>query len=420
MASVKLAAEPTVDGIRSSGGDRVLVVGGLAATAAEGLTRILADQDCAVTVVGDTAAALEAMCGEAFLLVLVDPSSLGDSAARLLAHLQQLRRVEPAARIVILSDNPTLESAVEALRLGAFDYLQRPVSPAAVEALIRRARLEGDSHQRRLLLSLQALAPGLVHELRNPLSGILASGQMLDRLVAAGEPAREYLLILREEAQQLERLLARLAEFGRLRGTGLAPTDALDLHELLERLLQEARPTCRARRIRLAFHFDSRVPRLRGDPARLTLACAEILDNALEAMPDGGTLTVTTRLLPDGNCRLQIADCRFPQSAISHLQSEIPPEGGWVETEFGDTGTGMPAEMQRRAFEPFVSSRPRALGIGLSLAQAIALAHGGRIRLTSGPGRGTQVSLMLPATPTRSDDGSAKRTMQNGQCKTEN
>ncbi len=257
--------------------------------------------------------------------------------------------------------------------------------------------------------AMQALVPGLVHEFRNPLSGVLAGCQMLQRLTPPSSPTHEYVEIVQDEAKVLEQFLARLAEFGRLGEDELCLTDALDLPSLVCQTLREAKAACEARRILSSTTFDQRAQQVRGDPARLSRALREVVANAVDAMPNGGTLAVQTRLAqPDvhrsaepSSGRAGGASRREPGHARPNPSADPPadrhPSGAWVEIEVADTGAGMTMEACRRAFEPFFSTRPRALGIGLPLVQAILLAHGGSVQLTSAPEKGTQVCLRLPA-----------------------
>ena len=366
---------------RTTTEDRILLV--TSATPGNGrledprsLIRLLEGQGCSVEVVTTERGAIEAVRRTAHLCVLAhvrEPEGLG--------LLQALREVRPEARLAVLCDVPDLGIALAALRLGSVDYLTGPLDPQAVEALVQRARGSGDLRLRAFTQSLQALTPGLVHELRNPLSGILASGQMLGRVVGDNPRAQEYLRILRDEALQLERFLARLAEFGRLPKGGIFFADPVDLAGFLTGVLEEWRPRCTTHGIGQVVQFDPGISGIRAEPTRLALALGEILANAVEAMPSGGTLTVTTRRAPAG--------ATAGDSATA----------GWADILVADTGGGMAGEVHRRAFEPFFSTRPRALGIGLALAQAILVAHGGSIRLDSQLGTGTRVLLRLLLAP---------------------
>jgi signal transduction histidine kinase len=364
--------------------DRVLIVTGRSDDRADDLVPLLTAQGCAVTVVSDETAA-EGVAASYLLAIL----RVGPDTAAVAGRLRRWRERAPTTSVAVIGALGSVASAVEAMRAQALDYLEGPVSAAAIARLIRCARSTPEPRQAALLTSLQVLTPGLVHELRNPLSGVLAGGQMLARLLRGGGTACEYAEIIQEEAQQIERFLARLAEFGRLGARGVQLAEGVDLPGLLSRLLEVALPTCRSRGIRIVSSWDPRATAICGDPGRLTQACAEILQNAQDAMPDGGTVTVATRAVPGG-----------PATA-----------DGWVEVECRDTGAGLTPEARQRAFEPFFSTRPRALGVGLSLAQAIAWAHGGMIRLDDADGQGCRAILRVPRVP---GTGSSERPIDRG------
>ena len=370
--------------------DRVLVVADPEGSQTKALVRLLAAHGCAASV-HDEDGALGAVSERAYLLALVGLLRAASDSLRLMDRLQQRA---PVLRIALLGPGGG-DAAAAALRGRAFDYLEEPVSPAALGATIRRARTEPDPRQAALLLSLQALAPGLVHELRNPLSGVLAGSQMIRRMLQAQGAVTEYAEIVEEGARTLERFLSRLAEFGRLRTPPSQPMDRLDAAALLARVVERAEPGCRARGIRVVTDFDPKACFLRGDPRRLELAWTELVKNAQEAMPEGGTLTVRTRLIS--------VEQRWPSGsgpstrAGGPVAEEVAVGGDWLETACCDTGRGLTAEARQRAFEPFFSTRPGALGVGLPLAQAIVWRHGGMITLGEARGGGVCAFLGLPA-----------------------
>jgi signal transduction histidine kinase len=119
------------------------------------------------------------------------------------------------------------------------------------------------------------------------------------------------------------------------------------------------------------------------DPRALELALRELLKNAVEAMPDGGRLTI-----------------RLRNRRLDDDPGELSP-GAYLEVEVGDSGPGFPQAELHRAFEPFFSTKPRdrARGVGLSVAYGLVRRQGGDIRLASVPGEGTTVTLYLPADP---------------------
>jgi len=382
----------SVEGLRSPDHpetcDRVLVVEGQPCERTDQLACLLAAQGCAVTLTAlETAVETEV---QSYLLAILQP---GPNEAAGLDRLRRLRNQAPSLRVALVGAPGSVAGAVEAMRAQAFDYLEDPVSPAALQATVRRARMEPDPRQAAWLECLQALTPGLVHELRNPLSGILAGSQLLVRLLQGQEKAVEYAGIIQEEAQQLKGFLTRLAEFGRLRSQGAEVAAQLDFPGLLTRLLDEILPASQARDVRIVTSYQSGVSPVRGDPGQLGLACTEILRNAQEAMPEGGTLTVTTRLMA-GNGGQGAGG-----TGSSHRKRErnTAHEVAWIEVAFWDTGSGLTDEARSRAFEPFFSTRPRALGIGLTLAQAVVRAHGGTIQLVQNEAGGACARMRLPA-----------------------
>ena len=372
------------------GVDRVLVVADPEGSQTKALVRLLAAHGCAASV-HDEDSALGAASERAHLLALVCSLRAASDSVRLMDRLQQRA---PVLRIALLGPGGG-DAAAAALRARAFDYLEEPVSPAALGATIRRARTEPDPRQAALLLSLQALAPGLVHELRNPLSGVLAGSQMIRRMLQAQGAVTEYAEIVEEGARTLERFLSRMAEFGRLRSPSSQPMDRLDAAALLARVVERAELGCRARGIRIVTAFDPKASFLRGDPRRLELAWTELVKNAQEAMPEGGTLTVRTRVMS--------GEQRWPSGSGPSMRpggpvaGDVAVEGDWFEAACCDTGRGLTAEARQRAFEPFFSTRPGALGVGLPLAQAIAWGHGGMITLGEARTGGVCAFLTLPA-----------------------
>ncbi|HTX52947.1 MAG TPA: ATP-binding protein [Candidatus Baltobacteraceae bacterium] len=350
-----------------AGATRVLLIADRKSVWADAVTVSLKQAGVAA-IVQDLDGALECVGAEAFLFALC-----GEPEREWGAVVSQLREAAPNLRVVLAGPAGDVRLAVRALRLQPFDYVELPLTAAALQDTLVRAEWEPDPRQGRWLEALQVLSPGLIHELRNPLSGVLAGSQLLGRLLqAGGGPTSEYLQIVREEAQQLERHLTRLAEFGRLGAHGWGLTAEVDLQDVVRRVVERQRADCEARGVSVVVEPDHAVT-VRGDSTRLAQALTELLRNALEALSAGGCVT----------CRLRVADGASP--------------GAWAEVLLSDSGPGLSGDAHRRAFEPFYSTKPRALGIGLPLAQTIALRHQGTIRLESGFAGGTTAVLRLPA-----------------------
>ncbi|HHW14431.1 MAG TPA: PAS domain-containing protein [Firmicutes bacterium] len=214
------------------------------------------------------------------------------------------------------------------------------------------------------LSALGQLTAGLAHELRNGLNKIAGYAAMLADSLEPADPRRRFPEGILEDAADLETMLQRFLAFAREEKLSVS---AFSLPDLLDRVLLALQPELRTRRIELVAQMDRDVPLVEGDQARLAQAFTNVLLNAVEAMGQGGTLTVGLREVPEG-----------------------------LEVRVTDTGPGIPQDQQELVFNPFFTTKPQGTGLGLSITHRIVTSHGGTIRLDSAPGRGTTVVLVLP------------------------
>jgi two-component system NtrC family sensor kinase len=221
----------------------------------------------------------------------------------------------------------------------------------------------------RRLAALGSFSAGLAHELNNPLTGILGLLSLACEEVPAGTPLHQSLEMSLEQTRRMSsiiRQLRQLAEQERV-GTGrpvnpLHPVRAA-LHELEGEL--------RSRGITLACALNEPMPLVLGHAEQLQSVVTHLLRNAVTAMPAGGTLSVGLGTV----------------------------EGDAVCLSVMDTGKGIPESMRERIFDPFFTTKdePGRVGLGLSVAHGIVEAHHGRIRVESAEGRGTTITVILPA-----------------------
>jgi two-component system sensor histidine kinase HydH len=214
-----------------------------------------------------------------------------------------------------------------------------------------------------------ALAAGLAHEVNNPLS-TMSIGLDLLREDLQGRPhvSSAHLLpridLLLREVGHLQRIVQ---DFLRLAREPQLDLRERDPHRLLEEVLALLGPELELARIAVTTQLDRTVTLLRLDPDLFRQVLMNVFRNAIQAMPEGGTLTVLTRGTPD--------DFSF---------------------EIIDTGRGIPPELLGRIFDGFFSTRPGGTGIGLTIARQIVDQHKGRISCESAPGRGTRFLITLP------------------------
>ena len=232
----------------------------------------------------------------------------------------------------------------------------------ASEALLeteRRARAAEE------LASIGTLTAGLAHEVGGPMNVILGYAQMIENSTSE-ETVRDRARIIREQVSRISKIIETLLAFARPRPILKIP---VQLNESLEEVLNFLSEEFRKREVTVERRFEP-VAAIRGDGAKLQQLFLNLFLNAVDAMPEGGTLRVS-------------------------LESRDPDE---VEVRVADTGTGIPTEALAKIFEPFFTSKPRGKGsgLGLAVAKGIVSDHDGRIDVASELGKGTEFLVSFP------------------------
>jgi PAS domain S-box-containing protein len=251
---------------------------------------------------------------------------------------------------------------------------------AVLRDLSHLKALEAEVRRGERLAALGQMALALAHEIRNPLSAIRGVGQLLQAELGAG-PYREHLAVMLAEIDRVNRVMEALLDLGRPLRFTFAP---VNLHELLERVCLLAEPAARGQEVQLVRRYDPSLPPLWADVDRLVQVFQNLVQNGIEAMPGGGKLTLTTRMSTD------------PLYARVDLGAGPRP---LVEVLVQDEGEGIPEALRDRVFDPFVTTKPRGLGLGLALAHRIVEEHRGALRVRSTPGKGTTFACYLPTAP---------------------
>jgi len=236
-----------------------------------------------------------------------------------------------------------------------------------VEAEAERRRLQAEVHHAEKLESLGSLAGGVAHDMNNVLTAILVMAETLRERCGDGHPMARPLDTILHAGQRGRDLVKALTDFAR---KGLEESTAIDLNELLRQEVELLRRTT-LKKIQAILDLEEGLPVIQGAGSELGSAIMNLSVNALDAMPEGGTLTFRSRTLPDGRIELSVVD----------------------------TGTGMGPEVLAKAMEPFFTTKPLGKGTGLGLPRVYGTvrAHGGTMEILSSPGAGTTVILRLPA-----------------------
>jgi signal transduction histidine kinase len=214
------------------------------------------------------------------------------------------------------------------------------------------------------LAAMGNLVQGVAHEIRNPITTIGGFVQRIKKELGGNEKLMKYADIIMEETHRLENLVKRIREFSEVQVCILA----LDNPEtILLEALKQARPAAEKQGVEVVTEIPAHLPKMRLDANQLLTALNNLLENALEAMPGGGTLTLRA----------------------DHLGSHL-----LIVVE--DTGCGMAKEKLASAYDPFVTSKTKGAGLGLTLAHQIVMNHHGEIHLSSDLNKGTVVTMRLP------------------------
>jgi len=243
---------------------------------------------------------------------------------------------------------------------------------AIVRDITAQREVEKQLHQSEKLTALGQLAGGIAHDFNNLLQAILGYAQLMKQSLHDSQFVARSLNVVEAAAVDGAETVRRIQQFARLRPDG--PPVGVDVNQSVHDAVAMIRPRLEEKIARDNRPLDLRldlgtIETINGRPAALTELMTNLLLNALDAMPDGGTLTVTTRGEPGQNVVLTVTD----------------------------TGVGMPEAVRRRIFEPFFSTKGEGgSGLGLSMVYAIVRRHGGDIRVDSEPGRGAMFTLTFP------------------------
>jgi len=246
--------------------------------------------------------------------------------------------------------------------------------------LSAQKRTEEQSRQADKTQAVVQLAGGIAHDFNNLLMTILGNSEMLAAKLEAGTPPHEMAALIEEAAQRAAELTRRLLVVARRQP--LRP-QAVDVDRFAAGLTERLREAL-GDRIALELVAGDARPAM-ADPAALESALLNLAGSARAAMPDGGRLLIAT-----GNAEIDEVQAR--------QLGEVRP-GRYVMIFAADNGTGMPPEVARRAFDPFFSTRRggRGRGLGLSTVEGFARQSGGHVALESALGKGTTVTIYLPA-----------------------
>jgi len=303
----------------------------------------------------------EILVGRSLLSAFKDDGELGADIAKVLdgrspRTLRDVKFVTASGKVVHAQTSVSRMRDIGGRKLGAVVTIEDVSEVKALtEQLIRADRLA----------ALGELTAGVAHEVRNPLGIIRASVQLMEdaecdrtRVGAAAE-------VIKQEIDRLDRVIKALLDFGRPAAPSMR---AVAVSQVLEDVALFSTTFARRSHVKVIEEYGPDVPEVMADPEQLKQVFVNLISNAVQAMPEGGTLTVTTG-----------------------------QENGFVFVRFADTGAGIPADILGKIFDPFVSMRDDGTGLGLTIVHRIVDDHNGHPEVASEPDTGTAFTVWLPA-----------------------
>ncbi len=316
--------------------------------------------------------------GRVSALNSVAEATLGTRAGEMIG--QKVRQALPAVLVDALDDagEPVEKEILFPLAQGNSIPLEvsaavlsdedgRPFGKVALfKDLTEMRSLRRELEKNRRLATVGRLAAGVAHEIRNPLSSLKGFATYFKEKYRENDKDREISQIMIQEVDRLNKVVSQLLEFSRpmrlyLQTAGLKP--------LIENTFRLVEQQARASDVTVALEMDDEQCVARVDADKLKQVLLNLFQNALDAMPDGGSLNVRGWRNADKAFCLDITD----------------------------TGAGVAPDDQPHVFEPYFSTKKSGTGLGLAIVHNIIEAHGGKIRVESRPGEGTTIQIILPA-----------------------
>ena len=270
-------------------------------------------------------------------------------------------------------DNEVLKTA-QAIGGEVGQFAERLRAEEALRQSEEHLRNQAQELEQQLLASGRLVAVGeltasMAHEFNNPLGIILGFAQGLLETLDPADPNYLHVQIIAEETKRCEKLVQELLEFGRPKSFDFVLTN---MEEIIQRTMNLVQPQAAKNKVETSTDIEVGLRQVYVDPQQIQQILLNLSLNALDAMPQGGKLTIEARNDAAGGLMVNVSD----------------------------TGIGMDAEVQRKIFQPFFTSKKRrGLGLGLSICDRIASSHGGTIKVESKPGEGTIFRIRLPVIP---------------------
>lgn len=351
---------------------------------------LLADEGYDVETVRNGYEGIQQLKRKSYDIILTDLKMPGIDG---LSVLKYVKDHDPDVLVIVITGYASVESAIKAMRHGAYDYVTKPLDfdflKLSIERALEKGRLtkelksyyedleervrertlelretQAQLIQSEKLAVIGELAAVVAHEIKNPLISIGGFARLLKSKISNPEKAKEIADIIADEVSRLERILKNLLNFTRESEPNLKPKQLNRLIEDTLILFDHEFEKCR---VRLNLELDDKIPQLYLDADQIMQLVMNLIRNAIHAMSYGGDLTIRTG-----------------------------EEGRHIVAEFSDTGYGISQENLSKVFTPFFSTKSIGTGLGLAVAQKVIDEHNGYIKVCSEEGQGTKFTILFP------------------------
>ncbi|VAX31558.1 Adenylate cyclase [hydrothermal vent metagenome] len=331
---------------------------------------------------------------------------------------RKLKTTDPTKQtpVIFISANNDTQDILEGFKAGGVDYVTKPfqaeevlarvhthlqlqllikehesarakMKSAALELLAKNNRLQEtlqqlQAAQKKLvqsekLASIGRLAEGMCHEILNPLNNISGLAQAIEMEREKDESLLKDLASVKEEIKRIETITSALVDFSAKGETQLTPTN---INELIQQVLENLKNEGQLDNIEVQQKLAPDLPDSYMDTHLMRQVFANLATNAKDAMPENGTLTVSTEL-PTGK---------------NKTANSGQIEGAFLRVKFSDTGKGIPKEHLGKIFDPFFSTDQDKTGMGLALCHSVVEKHEGSLTVVSDEGKETTFIIDLP------------------------
>ena len=299
------------------------------------------------------------------LLDIMMPIMDGFTACEIIKQDESTKHIP----ILMLTAKQEISDKVKGCEIGADDYITKPFHLQELLARIKsRLKLTHEHHQtvtRERRKALDQMVEGVEHEIRNPVVSIGGFARRILDELPEDDRKKEYAKIILKETERLERMVK---ESGALQSLVSGRKENLDIHLLIDEALTQTSDLKNQHQVEIERNYDRTLPPLPINHDNILIALIQLLSNGLEAIDNGGKLTIRTAF--DGPSNLMV--------------------------EITDNGRGIETKDMERIFDPFFTNKMSGAGMGLPLTRKIIDYHHGTISIESQPGQGTRVNVTLP------------------------